>query len=178
MGLVSCWVDVAQVVAALPGFRLERFAPFWELKERPEPGGLIPDARVHLQLPAVTGAPRSAALALGLDRGTESVPRFKEKLQRYLLSDADPVLAVVLVGAAPRRRAAIQDVLATHWPGTALLWSDRDGPRAELARLAALPLQPALADSPSGKGSPTPATCTFPTKLARPASRLFGNVET
>jgi hypothetical protein len=154
LAIVQTWVTLAR----LDGLELERALPDWEIREQFGVAELqvVPD----LLLVARAGEHRHA-VAVEVDRGTESLTVLNRKLEAYRsLWGRSPGLfgfeqfgvAMVCVSA---RRAQLTAALKKAWVVPHVLWTYSEGPSAALCKLFE-DLQAPLTASPYLKGSLQP----------------------
>jgi hypothetical protein len=152
LAIVQAWV----AIAGLDGVELERALPDWEIREQFSATELqvVPD----LLLVARAGE-SCQAVAVEVDRGTESLAVLNRKLEVYRSLWGQPPglfgwerfgLAVACPTAA--RRAALASVIKKAWVVPCVMWVTQDGPSMALRKLFE-ELKPPLADSPCCKGS-------------------------
>lgn len=146
LAIVRTWVSLARLAEELPGVRLARFRPDWEIREALPAGmrGVVPDAIARLEVQGASGEPTSVAFAVEVDLDTESLRVLGQKLRTYvaqLVADgelfgvSDAGLAVVLGSATPRRRQALEALLEAAWPSWWLTWGLDEGPGKAIAEL-------------------------------------------
>ena len=134
--LVHLWSTLAARLGRNPSVRLSSFRPDWELRQ--SLGAMlpvIPDALIEL---GVGGGSHRHRVALEVDLGTEHKSIWQSKLTDYaaLLAESPALLdweefdlAVVLVGANPRRHRTISDLVTSlgphsHWVLRSDEWPD------------------------------------------------------
>jgi hypothetical protein len=155
LAIVQTWV----AIAGLDDLELERALPDWEIRERFNTAELyvVPDlllvARAHEHRHAV---------AVEVDRGTESLAVLGRKLEAYRsLWGQQPGLfgfeqfGVALVCHAPSRRAQLTAALKKAWVVPHVLWTCSEDPSAALCKLFE-DLQAPLGVSPYRKGTQSP----------------------
>lgn len=151
LGIVQTWV----AIAGLDGLELERALPDWEIREQFRDAELyiVPD----LLLVARAGEHRHA-VAVEVDRGTESLAVLNRKLETYRSLWGQPPglfgweqfgLAVVCPTSA--RRAALASAIKKAWVVPYAMWVMSEGPSMALRKLFE-EMRPPLTDSPCRKG--------------------------
>jgi hypothetical protein len=136
LAIVRAWSALAEAVQRRPGASLELARPDWELREEFGEAGLVVVPDLFAELGAANGTgPRTVALAVEVDLGTETLRVLDQKLLAYdtlagsqhgLFGHRDFGLAVVL--ANPGREAALRRLIDRRWGGWWLIWTDADGP--------------------------------------------------
>jgi hypothetical protein len=151
LAIVETWV----AVAGLDELDLERALPDWELREqfRTTELQVVPD----LFLLARVGDLQHA-VAVEVDRGTESLPVLNRKLEAYrsLWGQAPGLFGydrfgVAVVCHAPARRAQLAAALKKVWVVPYVLWTCSEDPSSALCKLFG-ELQGSLMTSPYLKG--------------------------
>ena len=151
LAIVQAWV----AIAGLDGLELERALPDWEIREQFSTAELqvVPD----LLLVARAGESREA-VAVEVDRGTESLAVLNRKLETYRSLWGQPPglfgwerfgLAVACPTAA--RRATLASVIKKAWVVPCVMWVMSDGPSVALRKLFE-EMKPPLMTSPCRKG--------------------------
>ena len=152
LAIVSTWV----AVAGLPGLELERALPDWELREQFSPAELtvVPDLFLIVRV-----GDCQHAVAVEVDRGTESLAVLGRKLEAYRsLWGQSPGLfgyrqfGIGLTLDTASRRAQLAAVLKKAWVVPHVLWTIPEGPSTALCKLFD-DLQRPLETTPYGKGS-------------------------
>jgi hypothetical protein len=152
LAIVETWV----AVAGLAGLELERALPDWELREQFSPTELhvVPDLFLLVRV----GEHRHA-IAVEVDRGTESLAVLNRKLEAYrsLWGQAPGLFGYDLFGVAvvchaPARRAQLAAALKKVWVVPHVLWTCSEEPSTALCKLFD-DLQGPLMTSPYHKGS-------------------------
>lgn len=151
LGVINVWTRLAAVAYAVPGARLVRFVPEFEVRESQlgVVAGVVPDALVELAATTV-GRTQSARLAVELDRATESLAVLHRKLAALdaavsgdgLPGWPDCELVVALDEAGARREGAIRALVSECWPGTARVWTLATDLAAEVRALTGPPKAP------------------------------------
>ena len=135
LAIVETWV----AVAGLAGLELERALPDWELREQFSPSELhvVPDLFLLVRV----GEYRHA-VAVEVDRGTESMVVLNRKLEAYrsLWGQAPGLFGYDLFGVAvvchaPARRAHLAAALKKVWVVPHVLWTCGEDPKAALCKL-------------------------------------------
>lgn len=152
LAIVETWV----AVAGLTGLDLERALPDWELREQFRTAELqvVPDIFLLVRV-----GEHQHAVAVEVDRGTESLAVLNRKLEAYrsLWGQAPGLFGydrfgVALVCHAPARRAQLATALKKVWVVPHVLWTCSEGPNTALGQLFD-ELRSPLETSPYGKGS-------------------------
>lgn len=181
LAIVRAWSSLAEVVQRHPGASVELTRPDWELREEFGEAGLpvVPDLFTVLAVGSATG-PRTAALAIEVDLGTETLGVLDQKLVAYdllagrqhgLFGHRDFGLAIAL--ANPGREAAVRRLIDRRWGGWWLLWTDADGPDAAITDVLdalAGAARPPVTNPRSGNGglpALTPEASTLSTATRR-----------
>lgn len=163
LALVSLWSDLAEKLGRGAPVRLISFQPDWELRQ--SLGAtlpVIPDALIEL---GVEGGSHRHHVALEVDLGTESESIWKDKLAGYagLLADSlgllgwdEFALAIVLVGAGPRRHRAISDLVVSSWPAAHWVLQSEKWPESFIDSLPRTALLAASSNSKKGPPSSSP----------------------
>lgn len=156
LAIVETWVAVAGV----DNLELERALPDWELREQFSATELhvVPDLFVLVRADG-----HRFAVAVEVDRGTESLSVLNRKLENYRTLWGQPVglfgyeqFGIALVCHAPSRRAQLTAALKKAWVVPHALWACSEDPSAALCKLFD-DLRRPLAGSPYGKGMGTEA---------------------
>lgn len=152
LGIVETWV----AVAGLEGLELERALPDWELREQftTTELSIVPDLFLLIRV----GEHRHA-VAVEVDRGTESLAVLNRKLETYRsLWGRSPGLfgyeqfGIAAVCYTPARRAQLAAALKKVWVVPHVLWTCSEDPSPALCKLFA-DLQAPLMAPPYRKGS-------------------------
>lgn len=155
LAIVQTWV----AVAGLGNLELERALPDWEIREQFSAHELpvVPD----LLLVARAGEHRHA-VAVEVDRGTESLGVLYRKLEAYRSLWGQPPglfgfeqFGVALV-CTPNRRASLSAALKKAWVVPHVLWTYSEAPSAAFCKLFE-DLQAPLGGSPYRKGTLSPS---------------------
>lgn len=156
LAIVETWV----LIAGFADLELERALPDWELREqfRTTELQVVPDLFL-----LVRAGEHQHAVAVEVDRGTESLSVLNRKLDAYrsLWGQAPGLFGydrfgVALVCHAPARRVQLATVLKKVWVVPHVLWTRSDDPSSALCKLFA-ELQGPLTTSPYLKGSLSPS---------------------
>lgn len=166
LAVVAVWTGVLEALRAVPGARIARAVPDWELRELTPSGlDLVPDLLLHLEVGRGASPPSPLRIAVEVDLGSESVGVLRSKVEKYesarlspegLLGWRDFRLCMFAPGAGSSRLDSIRSVIGDGWGGAHALWSSQiqisdtilvladeiDGPRT---------------DSPHGTGTSTAA---------------------
>lgn len=181
LAIVRAWSSLAEMVQRRPGASVELTRPDWELREEFGEAGLpvVPDLFTVLAVGSATG-PRTAALAIEVDLGTETLGVLDQKLVAYdlmagrqhgLFGHRDFGLGIAL--ANPGREAAVRRLIDRRWGGWWLLWTDADGPGAAITGVLdvlAGATRPPVTNPRSGNGglpALTPEVSTLSTATRR-----------
>jgi len=152
LAIVQTWV----AIAGLDGPELERALPDWEIREQFGVAELqvVPDL-----LLVVRAGEHRHAVAVEVDRGTESLAVLNRKLEAYRSLWGQPPglfgyeqFGIAVVCAAPGRRSQLAAALKKAWVIPHVLWTSSEGPSAALCKLFE-DLQAPLTDPPYRKGS-------------------------
>jgi hypothetical protein len=156
LGIVAAWTKLAAAAHRARDVRLARFRPDWDLRASRSFSGVVPDALVEFSLAGV-----GVRFAVELDRRTERPPALRAKLEAYLSSGITgeeaqnrSLLGLVFLTERThaRRRAVVEETVATLWPNWWTLLDLALPPEDLLARILAAAQAP-LTPSPCGKGS-------------------------
>lgn len=155
LSIVRTWVTLA----GLDGLELERALPDWEIREQ---FGVAEIQVVPDLLLVVRAGEHRHAVAVEVDRGTESLAVLNRKLEAYRSLWGQPPglfgyeqFGVALVCAEPSRRSQLAAALKKAWVVPHVLWTCSEGPSAALCKLFE-DLQAPLTASPYRKGSLQP----------------------
>ena len=152
LAIVETWV----AVAGLAGLELERALPDWELREqfRTTELHVVPDLFLLIRVGG-----HQHAVAVEVDRGTESVSVLNRKLEAYrsLWGQAPGLFGydrfgVVVVCQAVSRRAQLAAALKKVWVVPHVLWVAPEGPSSALHKLFG-ELSAPLGSTPYRKGT-------------------------
>lgn len=152
LAIVGTWV----AIAGLDGLELERTLPDWEIREQFGVAELqvVPD----LLLVVRAGGHRQA-VAVEVDRGTESLAVLNRKLDAYRALWGQPPglfgfeqFGIAVVCCAPARRAQLTTALKKAWVVPHVLWVSTESASTALYKLFE-DLQGPLVASPYLKGS-------------------------
>ena len=152
LAIVETWV----AVAGLEGIKIERALPDWELREQFSTAELVvvPDLFLLLRV-----GEHQHAVAVEVDRGTESTAVLNRKLDAYrTLWAQSPGLfgyqrfGVALVCHAPTRRAQLIPALKKAWVVPHVMWVAPESPNLALHKLFD-ELGPPLGATPYPEGS-------------------------
>jgi hypothetical protein len=158
LAIVNVWALIAESARWVPGARLDRVRPDWELREQLPGLYPIPDLLVVLRrderAPAIV-------LAVEVDFGTESVGVLRAKMEQYEAARLDPdgflgkaefCLAVVAPGLGRGRSQSIRSLLQRVCSGRGFVWTDSGDVSAGFTSLVQCDRTPRT-DSPYGSGS-------------------------
>jgi hypothetical protein len=149
--IVETWV----AIAGLASLELERALPDWELREqfRTTELQVVPDLFLLVRV-----GERQHAVAVEVDRGTESLAVLNRKLEAYrsLWRQAPGLFGydcfgVAVVCHAPARRVQLAAALKKVWVVPHVLWTYSEDPSSALCNLFGK-LQGPLMTTPSFKG--------------------------
>lgn len=135
LAIVETWV----AIAGLASLELERALADWELREqfRTTELQVVPDLFLLVRVGEL-----QHALAIEVDRGTESLSVLNQKLEAYcFLWGQAPGLfgydrfGVALVCHAPARRAALAAALKNAWVVPHVIWTASESPSSALHKL-------------------------------------------
>ncbi len=152
LAIVETWV----AVAGLDRLELERALPDWELREQFNTAELhvVPDLFLLVRV-----GERQHAVAVEVDRGTESLAVLNRKLEAYrsLWGQAPGLFGyrqfgIALVCHTPARRAQLASALKRAWVVPHVLWTCSEGPNTAVHQLIQGLLAP-LEASPYPKGT-------------------------
>lgn len=155
LAIVQTWV----AIAGLDGLELERALPDWEIREQFGVAELqvVPDL-----LLVVRAGEHRHAVAVEVDRGTESLAVLNRKLEAYRSLWGQPPglfgyeqFGIAVVCAEPGRRSQLAAALKKAWVVPHVVWTSSEGPSAALCKLFE-DLQAPLTASPYRKGSLQP----------------------
>lgn len=144
LAVVRTWVDLARVCYELPGGRLVRALPEWELRLLPETAAyrVIPDALTEMSLTGHGDVTRLLRMALEVDLGTEGGRVLRDKVRSYcrivgsgegLWGWTDVVLGLAVSGWTEERQVKFTEFLEASWPSLWLIWDLEKGPASALA---------------------------------------------
>lgn len=156
LAIVSTWV----AVAGLAGVEIERALPDWEIREQFRPAELtvVPDLFVLVRV-----GDRQYAVAVEVDRGTESLAVLGRKLEAYRSLWGQPPglfgylqFGIGLTFDTVSRRAQFPAALKKAWVVPHVLWTIPEGPSTALCKLFD-DVQRPLETSPYDKGRSAPS---------------------
>jgi hypothetical protein len=152
LAIVESWI----ALAGLEWLKLERALPDWELREQFTTAELqvVPDLFL-----LVRADDRRHAVAVEVDRGTESLGVLNRKLEAYRSLWGQPPglfgyeqFGIGLVCCMPARRSQLSAALKKAWGVPHVLWTGYEDPSTALCKLFA-ELHALLTTSPYDKGS-------------------------
>jgi hypothetical protein len=166
LAIVAVWTGVLEALRRVPGARIARAVPDWELRELTHSAPLlVPDLLLHVEVGRGTSPPSPLRIAVEVDLGSESVGVLRSKVDKYesarvapegLLGWRDFHLCLFAPGAGSGRLDSIRSVIDDAWGGAHALWALQSQITGTILALAN-ELDAPRTESPYGTGISTAA---------------------